>query len=394
MTPDALTIARTLEAWGHERGWAGTDPYDGLNATRLAAPLRGSIMGRRVLTQLVKRSPVDLRPMLGIRPGLSPASLAYVASAHARGVLLEGADGRARLTAVLERLLELRCDGYAQPCWGYHFDVQTRVFFYPFGSPNTIATAFAGIALVDAFEATGEARWLDLAMGTAEFFLEHVPQTADGAGAFFGYLAGDRTPIHNASLLVCALLARVAAHRPRPELQAAAQDGVTWTTARQRPDGSWPYGEQPHLNWVDGFHTGYVLDALQMCGDLDGARTAYERGLEHYRRELFLADGTAKYKPDSVYPVDVQCVAQGIQTFARAGDIGQAHLILGYAERELRTGDGLFAFQRRPRWVNRAAHVRWVVAPMLLALTELAAAERSAPGGGDRRDEGVEGART
>ena len=33
--------------------------------------------------------------------------------------------------------------------------------------------------------------------------------------------------------------------------------------------------------------------------------------------------------------------------------------------------DGAFMFQRRRYWVNPAPHVRWVMAPMMLALTYL-----------------------
>src|SRR6476469_9976771 len=102
---DAL---RRLEAWGDERGWVGSDPYDGLNATRLAGPLKRSVLGRRVLTQLVKRSPTDLRRLLGIGVGRSAAALAQVASSYALGAT-PGEQGRERLAETLRDLRTLRC---------------------------------------------------------------------------------------------------------------------------------------------------------------------------------------------------------------------------------------------------------------------------------------------
>ena len=192
----------------------------------------------------------------------------------------------------------------------------------PNSTPNTIATAFAGLALLDAYESTRDEQLLALATGTGEFFLHHVPQTEDGDGAFFGYLAGDRTPIHNANTLVCALLARLSKHADRDEMRRAAEAGLRWTVGLQRPDGSWPYGERPHLGWVDNFHTGYVLDSLIYSSDagvdVDGG-AALERGLDYYRHALFLDDGTPKYLADSIYPIDSQCLAQGIHTMALAG---------------------------------------------------------------------------
>lgn len=367
-----------LEAWGRERDWTGTDPYDGLNATRLVAPLRRSALGRRSLTQLVKRSPINLRPLLGIPPRQSAAALAQVVSSYALGAI-PGEEGRTRLAETLRTLEALRCVGFDEPCWGYHFDVQTRVFFYPAGSPNTIATVLAGLALLDAHETTGDARLRELATGAGDFFLRHVPQTEDGDGAFFGYLVDDRTPIHNANTLVCALLARLAHHTGREDMRTAAEAGLRWTVGRQRPDGSWPYGEQPHLDWVDNFHTGYVLDSLMFSAnagvDVDGGVTL-ERGLAYYRRALFLEDGAPKYMPDSVHPIDAQCMAQAIQTMALAGSRDPAYgafawTVFDFAQRRMRRRDGSYLFQRRQRWANAAPHIRWMAAPMLEALTWL-----------------------
>ena len=372
-----LASLRALERWGSERDWTGTDPYDGLNATRLVGPLRASTAGRRVVTQIVKRSPLDPRPLLGIPPGRSAAAVAHVVSSYALDGFLPEDEALAKLRRSLELLDELRCAGFEEPCWGYHFDVQTRVFFYPRGAPNTIATAFAGFALLDAHERTGDELLLRRAEGAGDFFIRHVPQTPAPGGAYFGYLVGDRTPIHNANMLVCALLARLHFRLGRKDFGEAANRGVAYTVARQRADGSWPYAERPGLDWVDNYHTGYVLDCLLTCAGLPAADDdALARGLDYYRRALFLADGTPKYTSTSLYPIDIQCVAQGIQTAALAAhrDARLRNLawrVFDYAERRMRRRDGAFFFQRRRVWTNRIAHVRWGAAPMLLALTHL-----------------------
>jgi hypothetical protein len=380
---DAVAYAQLLERWGREREWRGSDPYDGLNSRRrLVGPFKRRPLGRRLLTQAVKRSPLDLRPLLGVPPGSSPAALAWVASAYARGGFLDPETARSRLQMTLAALEGRRCPGYAEPCWGYHFDVQSRVFFYSSRTPNTIATAFAGHALLDAHTALADEQPLALARAVGDFFLRHVPQTADPPGAYFGYLPGDRSPIHNSSLLVASLLARLSAVDGEERFAEPAAGAVRYATARQRQDGSWPYGERAGLEWVDNFHSGYVLDALRACADAGVAReeaeTAWCRGLDHYQRHLFRVDGAPKYYPHEAYPIDAQCIAQGIQTLAiaaplepRAGEL--AWQVLGFALGSMRRGDGLPLFQRRRLWANRAVHPRWVVAPLLLALTHLLA---------------------
>jgi hypothetical protein len=367
-----------LEAWGSARDWSGSDPYDGLNAKRLVSPVVRTRRGRQAVTQLVKHSPLDLRPLLGIRPAHSAAALAQIVSSYARYRFLPTEEAPSKLADAIRELEALRCAGFDEPCWGYHFDVQTRVFFYPKGAPNTIATSFAGLALLDAFETTGEKRLLDLAEGAGDFFMRHIPPTQGEHGAYFGYLVDDQTPIHNANMLVCALLARLAKHLGRKDFREAARAGTAYTVAHQRPDGSWPYGERERLGWVDGLHTGYVLESLAVCAESGvGEDTAtIGRGLDYYRERLFLEDGAPKYYESSTYPIDIQCAAQGIQTFARCSDLRpdleeMAWSTFHYALRKLRRSDGAFVFQRRRIWQNRTPHVRWAAAPMLLAMTYL-----------------------
>jgi hypothetical protein len=379
----AESLLRYLEQWAAERQWKGTDQYEGLNATRLVTPLFRSSVGRRVVIQAVKRSPLDLRPLLGISPGHNAAAIAWFVSAYARNQVLPEEEAGRKLTMLLELLEDLRCPGYAAPCWGYHFDFESRVFFYPGAEPNTIATAYAGMGLLDAHAATGDQRCLELARGVGRFFLDEVPQTEDPPGAYFGYLAGDRSPIHNSNLHVCALLARLHGISGDERMLRAAAAGVAWSTARQLGDGSWPYGERENLQWVDSFHTGYVIDALGECASagIEGADEALDRGLAFYREAFFLADGTPKYYRDAVYPLDMQCVAQAIQTFALASTrdpscLEDAWAVLEWACQNMRSPNGMFAFQRRRHWTNRSSHMRGVVAPMVLALTHLVAATR------------------
>lgn len=383
---EALPSARLIADWGERREWQGSDPYEGLNARRLVGPVTRTALGRRVVIQAVKRSPVNLRPLLGIAPDRNAAALASVVSAYSIGGPALVPDWEPRLRRAIDTMMRLRSPDYTEPCWGYHFDVQTRVFFYPAHSPNAIATAFAGLALLDAFERLGDEQLLATALEVGDFFLEHVPQTADAPGAFFGYLPGDRSPIHNASMLVCALLARLGRQvegREREALWCPARTGIEYTLARQRDDGSWPYGERANLDWVDNFHTGYILECLIACADAGviSDTGAVTRGLDYAQRELFLADGTPKYFSQAVHPIDAQCVAQAIQTFAIAGRRwpeakAQASRTWDFARANMRRPDGTFVFQRTRRWTNAIPHMRWAQAPMLLALTHFGLGQR------------------
>ena len=110
-----LGAARALERWGDARGWSGPDPYDALNANRLPASARRSRLALRVVTQAVKRSPLDLRPLLGVADGLSAATLAHVVSAYARNGFLPEEEAQAKLRESIRRLASLRCATFSEP---------------------------------------------------------------------------------------------------------------------------------------------------------------------------------------------------------------------------------------------------------------------------------------
>jgi len=333
-----------IRAWGEARDWCGYDPYDALNSP--AAPLLtlGTRAGRRALTQAVKLSPLNLRPLLAIRPSRNAKAIGLVASAYSRLAAAGDRTARGQAERWLDWLLANHCGDEAGLAWGYHFDVQTRFFHYARGTPNTIATSFVAQALADGAELLGEERWREAARSAARYLQSRM--LSDGSrGPYFSYVPGERTLVHNANLLACAPLARVGINEP-------ARRALVTSLQAQREDGSWPYAESPGADWVDNFHTGYVLESLARCVDLETeVRERLARGLDYWRRELFLPDGTPKYTPRCVYPLDAHCYATAVDTWLAVGELDHAkRLATQLVERMLATGRAGFpSFAGRPR---------------------------------------------
>lgn len=355
---------RSIRAWGEARDWRGYDPYDALNSPLAGRLTLGTTLGRRLLTQAVKLSPVNLRPALRIEPAWNAKALALVASAYAWSGEREPAG----------RWLAWLVDNRSGGGWGYHFPVQTRFFRYERGTPNTIATAFAAQALLDGWERFGDERWREAAIEAARFLCEAM--LADG---FFRYLPGEQELVHNANLLACAVLARASLVAGEQSLADPARQALGVTLAAQRPDGSFPYAEGEGHGWVDNFHTAYVLDSLAICAPMaPEALPALEAGAAYWGRELFLADGTPKYEPDQLYPIDAHCYATAIDTWlALAPYVPSArrqaeHLAELLVERML-TPAGHVRFQRRRLWTSNVPFVRWTTAPSFRALARLEA---------------------
>ncbi|MEU6094489.1 hypothetical protein [Streptomyces sp. NPDC047079] len=284
MTPydstDVAAFAERLFGWADRRGWAGPDPYDGLTGPLGRAAVHRVL--RQVLLQSVKRSPLDLRPVLGIRPLRTATATGTAASACAR--LTDSPVWRERALRLGRRTAAEQLSGRYTGLWRYEFDVQTRWAYYPSRVPNLVATTFCADGCLDTGTLGDEA-----VCSLARALLEHLHN-----GEFFTYTPTSEVLVHNANLMGAALAARLSGTGTLPggladRLATAARDAVEVSLAGQRPDGSWPYGRGPGLDWVDGFHTGYVLLRLDQAGTRLGmdVRAPLERGADHYLRDLF-----------------------------------------------------------------------------------------------------------
>ncbi|HQR37738.1 MAG TPA: delta-aminolevulinic acid dehydratase [Blastocatellia bacterium] len=380
-----------LLAYGDRRRWAGYDPYDALRSPALRMLSFGARWPRIAWIQLLKRSPVNLRPAVGVPRGTNPKGLALVARALVHEGAARGIDRRARVAELLERLDALRCLGTTGSGWGYNFDWQSRAFFVPRGTPSIVCTTFVANAYLDAYLAWGEREWLARARDACDFVVKDLNRTEGEGGSFcFSYTPLDRTSVHNASMLGAELLARVGRETGEEALLDIARRATEFTVAGQAGDGSWPYGALGFQSWIDNFHTGFVLvslDAVRRALDEPAWDAPVERGYRFFQESFFLADGTPKYYHDEVYPIDIHSAAQALVTFAAFAKVDRDALAMGrkvarWAIVNMLGGDGAFYFQKHRRYTNRTSYIRWSQAWMVYGLARLMAAEREAAGNG------------
>jgi len=378
---DAATLK--LLAYCRENGWAGHDPYDALNSRLFTA---GSPLNRRIprlaATQILKRLSINVRPLLGIPKTQNPKALALFLSALIRLRRIGEEDHREleQLIAVMiERLSELRSTGIACSCWGYSFPWQTRTHVVPSGTPNLVCTAFVANALLDAYDYLGDRRCLSMASSAAEYISKEL-YWSEGSKASFAYpLPSMRSEVHNANFLAAALLSRVHSCNGNREVLAPALEVARYSATKQRPDGSWFYGETASQRWIDNFHTGYNLCALRDLSRYAGTTEfddVIRRGFDFYRSHFFCADGSVRYFHDKTYPIDIHSVAQSIITLLRFRDVDSQNLqlaesVLSWALRHMWSDRGYFYYRVLRSHTNRISYMRWSQAWMLLAMVTL-----------------------
>jgi|WetSurMetagenome_2_1015567.scaffolds.fasta_scaffold45978_2 polysaccharide biosynthesis protein VpsJ len=403
----ALAIWSRLAA----RAFAGWDPYDALNATRLPGSIKNARLFRRALTQAVKRSPLPLQPLIGVKQQADAYTLghALLAAARLTGLWADspGATGVATapnptpagpmpsdVTSILEQLRSMASRSGGQMAWGYHFPVHTRFFSYVPPTPNLIVTAFVSKGLAAVTRAGLADCSADL-RGAVTFILEGLPRVSDETGQCIGYVPGEEAVVHNANMLAVLVLCEAA------QLLAGEPAAGDWlnqaiacarfTAARQEADGSWPYSEESDGRWVDGFHTGFVLEGLarlvRALHDTPAEvavdptveamlETALARGVRYYVAQLFGPDGEPKYYPAKAHPYDALSASQGVETLHAAIGGHAAQAVpdqVAWIRDHLVDSDGRVAYQVHKRWTDRREFPRWAGAPMMSALAGVAA---------------------
>lgn len=355
--------------------WKGSDPYDGLES-----PLYQMIPGRSkllgiALIQLIRRCPVNLRPFLRVPDQINSKGLGLFAraclsqyrSSQNGSCLDEG-------IALLDHLEHLSAVGYSGPCWGYNFDWQSRTFFVPKNTPNVICTTYIGNAFLDAFETTGDARFLNIAEEAVGFILTNLNRS-ESDGLCFSYTPVDRSRIYNASLWAAQFLLRVGKLSAKPEHDAVANQAIDYVLSAQLKHGGWYYGADANQAWIDSYHTGYVIEAIHACCKLSGRQELGEsasRGLRFFMDQLLPGNGTTKFRHDQMFPIDIHAQAQSIVTLVKAGETehqADALRVADWTIRNMQSVGGGFYYQKRKRWSNCTIHQRWGNAWMAYALS-------------------------
>ena len=370
-----------LFSWCRQHDFAGHDPFDALNSRVFqATPLAQSRNARFIWTQLVKRSPADVRALARVpaernAKGIALFALAQVA--HYRRVKTK--EAAAYVQEFLTWLMAMRVEGYSGAAWGYNFDWQSRNFFAPRHTPTIVPTSFAARALIEGQDL--QDGYLTAARSVCEFILKDLPRSVETEREVcFSYAPQSDTRIFNASLLAAEVLARVGNSTGEKGLLGLAERATRYVVNNQQPDGSWSYGTDPKQSWKDNFHTAYILFSLKRIIDVSPAKEEFQpalkRGYHFWKTNFFLAEGWPKYYDDDPYPVDTHAAASAIVTFLECRDLDPdaprlAQNVANWTIRNLRDSRGFFYYQKRRFYTVRKPYMRWTQAWMLYALSRL-----------------------
>lgn len=371
---------KRLKAYCESEAFRGWDPYDGLNSRIFQSlPLISrSAYARLFWIQLFKRNPVNLRRYLLVDKGYNPKGLALFLSGYCS--LYKTFPSENSLNTIhwlAHKIIEMKSGGYSGSCWGYNFDWQARAFYQPKHTPTVVTTAYAGYALLDAYEITGNDEYKSHALEISGFIKNDLNRTSQSDGNFaFSYSPGDNTQVYNASLLASRMLSRIYHFTRNEELIELARKSVAYCCNHQKKDGAWTYGSLPFHQWIDNFHTGFNLECIseyQKYSKDFSFKENLEKGFTYYINTFFTRDGIPKYYHDALYPVDIHSSAQLIITLYRMNMLAEyadlADRLIRWTIANMQDRQGYFYFQKKRFLTTKIPYMRWSQSWMFFALS-------------------------
>ena len=413
-----------LQRYIENENYKGWDPYDALSSPLFKLPfLRSNKLIRFGTQQIVKRSRINLRPLLRVPKGYNPVTLGLVLQGYCYLMKNEQSASANRLKikrdtspfdtpdesgqvaqddtstgsvqaklSVTEEKIEFLVDelerlqsiGYSGSCWGYDFDWEARHANIPAFKPTVVATGFITNALFLCYTITGNEKAKKMLVSATDFILNDLnrsypklPPAANfqPATSFcFSYSPFDKQMVFNASMKGVRLLAQVYSITKDKALIETARNAVEFVVQNQNEDGSWYYSLAESGKFIDNYHTGYVLDCLDEyrlhTGD-NSYDSRIQKGFEFYKNNFFEADGCPKFYHSKKYPTDCTAAAQSILTLVRFGQEKTARQIAEYMISNMMDESGYFYFRDYGTKIEKTSFMRWSNAWMFAGLTFL-----------------------
>jgi hypothetical protein len=199
----------------------------------------------------------------------------------------------------LEELRQSRSAASKEYCWGYPFDWVTRNGVIARNTPFITTLPYAFEAFLQVHRLAPRDEWQTVLESIARHAFSEIKDLPTSATASScGYSPDDsKGGVINAAAYRSFLLTNAAQVLSEPNYRTAADRNLNFVLENQNADGSWYYATDGVRDFVDHFHTCFVMKALGKIHALTGnpaILTALERGVGYYQKNLFDEGGMPK----------------------------------------------------------------------------------------------------
>lgn len=209
-----------------------------------------------------------------------------------------------RAVHFLEVLKTTRCANFQEYCWGYPFDWVTRGGMINRETPLITTTPYVYEAFSQMFELDPRSEWEEILTSIARHVAHDIKsfRTSERASSS-SYTPFDGGGVINAAAYRAFVLTSAAALFSNSDYSELAERNLNFVLEAQNEDGSWLYALDRGCDFVDHFHTCFVMKALAKIQRFTrnvAIDRALTKAVDYYLRNLCYEDGLPK--PFSVAP--------------------------------------------------------------------------------------------
>ncbi len=302
--------------------WKSFDPFDLLLSPYLKKLPSFSPFFARLAIQLGKASNASIRRILKILPHEEAKTLSdYLESA----ILFSKGNkewAKAYLVELAQRLIKKSIQAPHGFGWGLEFPYTTRFVNVPARTPNIYQTINAIKALSALPNVNVSQEFLEFALQGCRFIIEDLGIFERGKSKWFRYWPGLDAPIINIQASIAGVFSYIGALTGQQNYLELSNYAMQTVVNSQNENGSWYYSVDGKANFIDGFHTGFVLQGLTEyainCSKTNVSRVnnAIQKGFEFFKCHLINESGIPLGLADGRVSLDGQNFAQCVQTFA------------------------------------------------------------------------------
>ena len=135
----------------------------------------------------------------------------------------------------------------------------------------------------------------------------------------------------------------------KKELKEQANLGVKFLINNINDNNSWNYSLKKTGNWIDNYHSGYVLNCLKDYCTLTENNiynNILDRSYNYYKKNLITEKFLPKFFNNKTYPIDCTSASQTILTAIKFNDIDIAQNVKNQTCKIMQNSNGGFIFRK------------------------------------------------
>ena len=366
-----------------DHSYEGWDPFDGLNSGRFDHFQKMPNFLKILLIQFNKISPLNIRPVLSIEPGIDTKGVSLFLQSYCR---LHESGVSSPLTEdgpfLFSRLMKESIQTDNTISWSSHY-------FDYIGVDGSILTPHTSdlIGTSNAIKALCQySRYQDFDIeGIIRKYHNFLKESFDRDHQCYryGHFIGNKY-VPNCDAEVISSIHYANQITKNDEINDLCLISLKKLIETQNKDGSWFYSY-----YHDGlsrkqldFHQGYIIDGLidsleifpdmkiEIIGSIKEAVKSYD--------SIFSDEGRGYYRFPRRYPTDIHNQAQGMITYLRLYEFSNDKKFLDMSKKicswtieNMQDSKGYFHYQKGRVFSNRIPYMRWSEAWMMLALSQI-----------------------